>query len=100
MFSFDECDPKRPPREQKLPLASGTVQLETLKGWASDVMSAIHTIWRASVHSFTSDSSTITAKSRFDPTLSFANSATSTPSTGNVVWAPFVGGNSRRPTSG
>jgi len=43
MFSLDECVPKRPPRAQKLPLASGTVQLEMLKGFASDVMSAIHT---------------------------------------------------------
>ena len=28
MFSFDECVPKRPPRPQKLPLASGTVQVD------------------------------------------------------------------------
>src|SRR5471030_2480077 len=100
MFSFDECEPKRPPREQKLPLASGTVQLETLNGFASEVMSAIHTIWRASVHSFTRDSSTITAKSRFDQTWSLAFSAPSPPRTGKVVWAPLVGGISRRPTSG
>ena len=34
----------------------------------------------------------ITAKSRLPPPLSFANSATSTPSTGSVVCAPLVGG--------
>src|SRR5437764_765013 len=100
MFSFDECEPKRPPREQKLPLASGTVQLATLNGCFSDVISAIHTIWRASVHSFTRDSSTITAKSRFEPTLSFENSATGTPRTGKVVCAPLVSGMYMRPTSG
>ena len=27
MFSFDECVPKRPPRLQKLPEASGTIQV-------------------------------------------------------------------------
>src|SRR5215831_18285452 len=100
MFSLDECEPKRPPREQKFPLASGTVQLETLNGTLSAVMSAIHTICRGSWHSLTSDSSTITAKSRLPPPLSFANSATSTPSTGNVVCAPLVGGRYRRETSG
>jgi hypothetical protein len=32
MLSFDECAPKRPPRSQKLPLASGTLKFETIIG--------------------------------------------------------------------
>src|SRR2546430_12443247 len=36
--SFDECVPKRPPRPQKFPLASGTVQLDTPNGFDSVVM--------------------------------------------------------------
>src|SRR5947207_3341831 len=55
MFSLEECAPKRPPRAQKSPLASGTVQLDTLKGFASAEMSAIHTIWHASLHSLASE---------------------------------------------
>src|ERR1700716_3432227 len=64
MFSLDECVPKRPPRAQKLPVASGTVQLATPIGRASLVISAIQSICRASAHSFTSDSSTMATKSR------------------------------------
>ena len=67
MFSLDECVPKRPPREQKLPLASGTVKLETPKGLVSVVMSTTHTICRPSRHSFWMASSVITTKSRTRP---------------------------------
>ncbi len=63
-FSFEECVPKRPPRPQKLPLASGTVQFDTPNGFDSAVMSAIHTICRASRHSLAVDSLVITRKSR------------------------------------
>jgi len=54
---------ERPPREQKLPLASGTLKFETLNGFASAVTSAIHTLWRVSRHSFTICSLTIITKS-------------------------------------
>jgi hypothetical protein len=67
MFSFDECVPKRPPRAQKPPLASGTVQLATPNGFVSVVMSTIHTICRPSRHSFWIASSVMTTKSRFLP---------------------------------
>jgi hypothetical protein len=100
MFSFDEWVPKRPPREQKLPLASVTVKLATPNGRDSVVMSAIHSICRASAHSLTSDSSTTATKSRVRPVLSRANSAISIPSSGNAVCAPTLGGSVSRPTSG
>ena len=91
-FSLDECAPKRPPREQKPPpesgCFSGTVKLATPTGIFSSVMSTIHTIWRGSWHSLVSDSFTTTTKSRRGPPLSFANSATSMPSTGRAVCAP------------
>src|SRR5207245_3452287 len=91
-FSFDEWVPKRPPRPQKLPLASGTVQLDTPNGFDSVVMSAIHTICRVSRHSLVIASSVMTTKSRRRPSLSLANSEISTPSTGTAVCAPTFGG--------
>src|ERR1700730_16739284 len=100
MFSLDECVPKRPPRAQKLPLASGTVQLATPIGRASLVISAIQSICRASVHSFTSDSSTMATKSRALPSLSRANSPMFIFSSGKAVCAPTLDGIVSRPTSG
>src|SRR5207253_7833530 len=41
-----------PPAEQKLPLSSGTVQVDTPTGFDSVVMSKIRTICRLSWHSF------------------------------------------------
>ena len=89
MLSFEECEPKRPPRWQKLPLASGTVQVDTIIGRFSIVMSANHTICRASWHSFRIASSTIMTMSRLPPSLSLANSAIGICSIGKVVCAPF-----------
>ena len=89
MLSFEECEPKRPPRWQKLPLASGTVQFDTIIGRFSIVMSANHTICRASWHSFRIASSTIMTMSRLPPSLSLANSAIGICSIGKVVCAPF-----------
>ena len=43
MLSFDECEPKRPPRSQKLPLFSGTWNVEMMVGLFSTVMSANQT---------------------------------------------------------
>ena len=43
MFSFDECVPKRPPAEQKLPLSSGTVNVETPTGTDAAAIAAIST---------------------------------------------------------
>src|SRR5204863_4561765 len=72
-FSFGECAPKRPPREQKLPLASGTLKFETLKGVASVVTSAIHTLGRVSRDSFAICSSTILTESPTPASPSLAN---------------------------
>ena len=91
MLSLEECAPKRPPRWQKLPLASGTVQFDTIIGRFSIEMSANHTICRASWHSFRIDSSTIMTMSRLPPSLSLANSAIGICSIGKVVCAPFHG---------
>jgi len=89
-FSFEECEPKRPPREQKSPLASGTLKVEITTGVFSSVASTIHTIWRGSVHSLASDSFTTTTMSRLPPSLSLANSATCMPSTGSAVCTPLL----------
>ena len=89
MLSLEECAPKRPPRWQKLPLASGTVQFDTIIGRFSIEMSANHTICRASWHSFRIDSSTIMTMSRLPPSLSLANSAIGICCMGKVVCAPF-----------
>src|SRR4030065_184468 len=48
MSSCEECAPNRPPRVQKFPLASGTVQFDTTIGCFSMVESTNHTIWGAS----------------------------------------------------
>ena len=92
--------PNRPPRPQKSPAASGTVQLATPNGFDSDVISAIHTICRDSRHSLAVDSSVITTKSRTRPSLFFPNSASSMPSSGNTVWAPTFGERSSLPICG
>src|SRR5207249_10787423 len=89
-FSLEECEPKRAPRLQKLPLASGTLKVDTPTGSFLSVTSTMNAIWRGSRHSFTSDSFTTTTKSRRLPPLSFANSAISMPMTGSVVCAPFI----------
>src|SRR5262249_21423265 len=39
MLSFEECEPKRPPRWQKFPLASGTEKFDTTIGLDSIVTS-------------------------------------------------------------
>ena len=100
MLSFDECAPKRPPRSQKLPLASGTVQLEIIIGRVSVVTSANHTICRGSAHSLRIASSTIITMSRLWPSLSFANSAIGMPFIGNTVCAPLKADIGMRATSG
>ncbi len=65
MLSLEECAPKRPPREQKLPLDSRTLKFDTTIGWVSTVMSAKNTISRAcGLHSLRVDSLTIMTKSR------------------------------------
>src|SRR5207237_6097858 len=89
MLSLEECEPNRPPRWQKEPLASGTVKLEIIIGRFSTVTSANHTICRGSLHSFRIASSTIMTMSRLLPSLSLANSAIGMFGIGNVVWAPF-----------
>jgi hypothetical protein len=50
MLSFEECEPKRPPRWQKFPLASGTEKFDTTIGLDSIVTSTKNTSWRASWH--------------------------------------------------
>src|ERR1700755_775670 len=88
MLSLEECEPKRPPRSQNEPLASGTVYFEIIIGRFSTVTSANHTICRGSLHSFRIASSTIITMSRGLPSLSFANSAIGMPFIGNTVCAP------------
>src|SRR5262245_43444787 len=87
-FSWEACVPKRPPRLQKSPDASGTIQVETEAGCCSTVTSTNHTNWRGSRHSFLICSLVTTTKLRTLPTLSLANSAIGMPSTGNAVCAP------------
>src|SRR5262245_44965753 len=62
MLSFEECEPKRPPRWQKFPLASGTEKFDTTIGLDSIVTSTKNTSWRASWHSLRICSSTIITK--------------------------------------
>ena len=100
MLSFEECAPKRPPRWQKLPLASGTVQLEIIIGRFSIETSANQIICRGSLHSFRIASSTIMTMSRVLPSLSLANSAIGICSIGKVVCAPFQADMMSRPISG
>ena len=64
MFSFDECVPNRPPRSQKLPLDSGTVQLDTPIGRVSTVTSMMRSICRFSKHSLAIVSPTTATKFR------------------------------------
>src|SRR6266540_7269691 len=63
-FSFEECEPKRPPRLQKPPGDSGTLKVAMPTGTFSSVTSTIHAIWRGSRHSLTSSSFTTTTMSR------------------------------------
>ena len=100
MLSLEECEPNRPPRWQKLPLASGTVKLEIIIGRFSTVTSANQTICRGSAHSLRIASSTIITMSRVLPSLSLANSAIGMPFIGNVVWAPLKADIASRETSG
>src|SRR6202012_1831670 len=100
MLSFDECEPKRPPRSQKLPLASGTVQLEIIIGRVSVVTSANHTICRGPFHSFGVASSQGQTMSRLLASLSFANSAIGMSFIGNVVCAPLKADIGKRAISG
>src|SRR2546422_343891 len=66
-FSLEECEPKRPPRLQKFPLASDTLKVDTPTGCFSSVTSTMNAICRGSRHSLTSDSFTTTTKSRLLP---------------------------------
>ena len=102
VLSFAECAPKRPPRVQKFPLASGTLKFDTTIGRDSTVASTKNTIWRVSRswHSLTSDSLTIMTMSRMPPARSLANSAIFTLPSGMAVCAPLSGSRSRRPISG
>ena len=100
MFSFEEWVPKRPPRLQKSPDASGTIQVATDTGRFSTVTSTNQTNCRGSSHSFLICSSVMTTKLRTLPILSLANSAIGMSSTGKVVWAPLSGDIMKRPVSG
>ena len=93
MFSLEECAPKRPPREQKFPLASGTLKFETTVGRDSTVASTKNTICRVSraSHSFASDSLTIMMMLRVPPAMSWPNSAIFILPSGMAVWAPLSG---------
>src|SRR2546425_4172397 len=85
-FSLEECEPKRPPRLQKLPLASGTLKVDTPTGSFSSVTSTMNAICRGSRHSFTSDSFTTTTKSRRVPPLVFPDTPHSIPVNRRVRW--------------
>ncbi len=99
-FSLGECAPKRPPREQKLPLFSGTLKFDTLNGLDSKVTSVNQTICRVSRHSFAICSFTIITKSPVAPRAFFANSGSGMPRSGSVVCAPLLGCSSSLPTCG
>jgi magnesium transporter len=73
VLSFDECAPKRTPRSQKLPLASGTEKVETVIGRLSTLISANHTIWCVSWQPLVRPvaSLTIMTKSRIAPTRDY-----------------------------
>src|SRR2546429_5617059 len=91
-FSLEECEPKRPPRLQKLPLASDTLKVDTPTGCFSSVTSTMNAICRGSRHSFTSDSFTTTTKSRRIPPLSFPDSPLSLAPTRGGALAPLFQG--------
>ena len=74
MLSFAEWVPKRPPRAQKLPLASGTWKFEITIGCASIVTSTNQAICCGSSHSLRICSSTTMTMSRSAPSASLANS--------------------------
>ena len=91
MSSLEECPPKRPPRVQKFPLASGTVQFDTTCGYFSMVVSTNHTICRASPHSSRKVSLTIITNSRSPLSASLANSSILMRPSGIAVCAPTSG---------
>ena len=100
MSSLEECAPNRPPRVQKLPLASGTVQFDTTIGLFSMVVSTNHTICRASPHSSRKVSLTIITNSRSPLSASLANSSILIRPSGIEVCAPTSGVISSQPISG